>query len=58
MAALYLGGYIYSGIINPNDGVSRMGHIIGGVTGLVWGIIFYNKKFKMGGVTVEYSTKR
>ena len=58
VAAMYLGREIYSGIISPNDGVSRMGHIIGGVTGIVWGIIFYNKKFKMGGVTVEYSTKR
>lgn len=58
VAAMYIGRELYSGIINPNDGVSRLGHIIGGVTGLVWGIIFYNKKFKMSGVSVEYSTKR
>ena len=57
VSALYFGQEIYSAINTPNDGVSRMGHILGGVVGLIYGIIFYNMKFKNSGYTADYSKK-
>ncbi len=57
VSALYFGQEIYSAINTPNDGVSRLGHILGGVVGLVYGIIFYNMKFKNSGYTTDYSKK-
>lgn len=57
VSALYFGQEIYSAINTPNDGVSRLGHILGGVVGLVYGIIFYNMKFKNNGYIADYSKK-
>jgi GlpG protein len=48
VAVLYLGQELADGIANPNDGISHMGHIVGGVVGLFWGIVFYRKKFGSG----------
>lgn len=57
VSALYFGQEIYSAISTPNDGVSRLGHILGGVVGLVYGIIFYNMKFKNSGYSTDYSKR-
>lgn len=57
VSALYFGQEIYSAVNTPNDGVSRMGHILGGVVGLVYGIIFYNMKFKNSGYLADYPKK-
>ncbi|MBQ9947875.1 MAG: rhomboid family intramembrane serine protease [Oscillospiraceae bacterium] len=52
VALMYLGREISTAITSPNDGISQMGHIVGGVVGLIFGIIFYKMKF--GGK--KYST--
>lgn len=37
VAVIFLSGEIIDGIAKPNDGVSQMGHIIGGLCGTVFG---------------------
>ena len=37
VAVIFLSGEIINGIAQPNDGVSQMGHIIGGLCGTVFG---------------------
>ncbi len=45
VSVLYLGQEIYNGIF-VQDSVSQMGHIVGGLVGLGFGIYYYHKKFK------------
>ncbi len=51
VALMYLGREIATALSSPNDGISQMGHIVGGVVGLIFGIIFYQSKFKSSGYT-------
>lgn len=37
VAVIYLSGEIIDGIANPNDNISQMGHIIGGICGTLFG---------------------
>jgi membrane associated rhomboid family serine protease len=37
VAVIYLSGEIIEGITNPNDSISQMGHIIGGICGTLFG---------------------
>lgn len=37
VALIYLSGEIINGLANPNDSISQMGHIIGGLCGTVFG---------------------
>jgi len=37
IAVIYLSGEIINGIAHPNDNISQMGHIIGGICGTVFG---------------------
>ncbi len=37
VAVIYLSGEIIDGVIHPNDGVSQLAHIIGGLCGTVFG---------------------
>ena len=38
VAVIFLSGEIIAGISNPNDNISQMGHIIGGLCGTVFGM--------------------
>ncbi|MBP1543559.1 MAG: rhomboid family intramembrane serine protease [Oscillospiraceae bacterium] len=44
VAAMYLGREIVNAL-SVQDGISQMAHIVGGLTGLGFGIYFYRKKF-------------
>ncbi len=46
VALMYLGREISTALTSPNDGISQMGHIVGGIVGLFFGILFYRKKFR------------
>lgn len=37
VAVIYLSGEIIAGIANPNDNISQMGHILGGICGTAFG---------------------
>ena len=37
VAILYLSGQIINAVIHPNDGISQMAHIVGGICGTVFG---------------------
>lgn len=41
----YLGQEVYDGLFT-NDNISHFGHLTGGIFGLVFGTIFYKKKFE------------
>lgn len=38
VAIIYLSGEIIAGFANPNDNISQMGHIVGGLCGTVFGL--------------------
>ncbi len=42
---MYLGREIVNGLANPTDGISQLGHIVGGFVGLGFGIYYHKKKF-------------
>ena len=44
VAILYLSGQIINAVIHPNDGISQMGHIVGGICGTVFGWTFSKSK--------------
>ncbi|MEE3403209.1 MAG: rhomboid family intramembrane serine protease, partial [Acutalibacteraceae bacterium] len=44
VAVIYLSGQIINAIANPNDGVSQMAHIIGGLCGMLFGWVIANPK--------------
>jgi len=43
VALLYLGNEIFQGLFNPSN-VSRIGHIVGGLCGAAFGMLFHSKK--------------
>ncbi|MBE6901803.1 MAG: rhomboid family intramembrane serine protease [Ruminococcaceae bacterium] len=45
VSLLYLGREITTALASPNDGISQMAHIVGGVVGLLFGIYYYKMKF-------------
>ncbi len=45
VSLMYLGREIFNAISSPNDGISQMGHIVGGIVGLLFGIYYYKMKF-------------
>lgn len=46
VAVMYLGREIFNALSSPTDGISQMGHIVGGLVGLGFGIYYYKLKFK------------
>lgn len=46
VAVMYLGREIFNAVSAPADGISQMGHIVGGLVGLGFGIYYYKLKFK------------
>ena len=53
VAVAYLGQEVYDGLFTT-DNVSHFGHLVGGVSGLVFGILYHKKKFALntgGGYT-------
>ncbi len=45
VSLMYLGREIANALASPNDGISQMGHIVGGIVGLFFGIYYHKKKF-------------
>ena len=45
VSLMYLGKEIFNALAAPNDGISQMAHIVGGIVGLFFGIYYYKKKF-------------
>lgn len=45
VSLMYLGREIATALTSPNDNISQMGHIVGGVVGLFFGIYYHKKKF-------------
>ena len=45
VSLMYLGRELSNAITSPNDGISQMAHIVGGVVGLFFGFYYYKKKF-------------
>ncbi len=44
VAIIYLSGEIINAVASPNDGISQMGHIIGGLCGMLFGWVIANPK--------------
>ena len=45
VSVLYLGKEVYNALF-VNDNISQMGHIVGGLVGLGWGIYYHYRKFR------------
>ncbi|MGN0686622.1 MAG: rhomboid family intramembrane serine protease [Oscillospiraceae bacterium] len=45
VSLMYLGREVFAALASPNDGISQMAHIVGGVVGLLFGIYYYKMKF-------------
>ncbi len=45
VSVMYLGREVVNGLAAPNDGISQMGHIVGGFVGLGFGIYYHKLKF-------------
>jgi membrane associated rhomboid family serine protease len=45
---VFIGGQIADGILNKNPGVSQIGHILGGLSGAVFGFFFNKNKLVTG----------
>lgn len=46
ISLMYLGREIFNALSSPNDGISQMGHIVGGIVGLGFGIYYHRMKFR------------
>lgn len=44
VAIIYFSGEIINAVANPNDGISQMAHIIGGLCGMLFGWVIANPK--------------
>ncbi len=45
VSIMYLGREIFNAISDPTDGISQLGHIVGGLVGLGFGIYYHKLKF-------------
>ncbi len=45
VSVMYLGREVFNALAAPADGISQLGHIIGGFVGLGFGIYYYKLKF-------------
>ena len=46
ISLMYLGREIFNALSSPNDGISQMGHIVGGLVGLGFGIYYHKMRFR------------
>ena len=57
VAVIYLSGEIIDAIAAPNDGISQMGHIVGGLCGMLFGWVIANPKEEKETPAIETDLK-